>query len=250
MSEKVTGTQSIDRALDLLTRIVSAPTPMTLTELVGATGLAKGTTSRILSALERADMISRSPLGGFEPGTVLNNFAISGGAYNALVVAATPAMEELARLTHETINLAVASPSGLNTIAQVDGSYILGSHNWLDDFVPLHASASGKVLMAFGAGEPALNLVALTPHTITTREALERELALTRERGFGATRNELEIGLAAVAVPVRAHHGRVVAALSVTGPAARITRDEEPKLARAIVQVLGHLHTPTHEGAA
>lgn len=250
MTEKVTGTQSIDRALDLLSRIVAAPGPVTLTELVAATTLSKGTASRILSALERGEMISRSPLGGFEPGTVLNNFAISGGAYNALVVAATPAMEELARTTHETVNLAVASPSGLNTIAQVDGTYILGSHDWLGDYVPLHASASGKVLIAYGAAEPALKLTGLTQKTITSREALERELAVTRERGYGTTRNELEIGLAAVAVPVRAPHGRVVAALSVTGPAERITPKDEQVLARAMIQALGRLHSPTHEGAA
>ena len=214
MTEKITGTQSIDRALDLLTRIVTAPAPVTLTELVAETGLAKGTTSRILSALERAHMISRSPVGGFEPGTVLNNFAISGGAYNALVEAVTPAMEELARVTDETVNLGVASPSGLNSIAQVDGSYILGMRSWIGEYVPLHCTASGKVLLAYGAGDPALNLVALTPHTITTREALERELALTRERGYSVIRNELEIGLAAVAVPpVRAN----VTVLPATG---------------------------------
>ena len=161
MSEKITGTQSIDRALDLLTRIVTARGPVTLTELVADTGLAKGTTSRILSALERAHMIARSPIGGFEPGTLLNNFAVNGGAYNALVEAVTPAMEELARTTHETVNLGVASPSGLNSIAQVDGSYILGMRSWVGEYVPLHCTASGKVLLAYGAGEAALNLVAL-----------------------------------------------------------------------------------------
>lgn len=250
MSEKITGTQSIDRALDLLTRIVTAPGPVTLTELVADTGLAKGTTSRILSALERAHMIARSPIGGFEPGTLLNNFAVNGGAYNALVEAVTPAMEELARTTHETVNLGVASPSGLNSIAQVDGSYILGMRSWVGEYVPLHCTASGKVLLAYGAGEAALNLVALTPNTITTREELDRDLALTRDRGYAVIRNELEIGLAAVAVPVYASHGRVVAALSVTGPAERISRDDEPKLARAMTRALESLHLPTHEGAA
>ena len=61
----VTGTQSIDRACDLLIRVMNSDDPQTLSELVAATGLAKGTTSRILSALERSGLIARRAFGGF-----------------------------------------------------------------------------------------------------------------------------------------------------------------------------------------
>ena len=64
----VTGTQSIDRACDLLIRVINSEDPQTLSELVAATGLAKGTTSRILSALERSGLLARSTVGGFEAG--------------------------------------------------------------------------------------------------------------------------------------------------------------------------------------
>ena len=79
----VTGTQSIDRACDLLVRILDSQEPQTLTELVSATGLAKGTTSRILNALERAGLLGRGQFGGFEAGPILNQFAVKGGAYAA-----------------------------------------------------------------------------------------------------------------------------------------------------------------------
>jgi DNA-binding IclR family transcriptional regulator len=108
MQEKpVTGTQAIDRACDLLIRVINSEDPVTLSELVSTTGLAKGTTSRILSALERSGLLARSVFGGFESGPVLNQFAVRGGAYTALIGSLTPAMERIADITHETVSLAV-----------------------------------------------------------------------------------------------------------------------------------------------
>lgn len=246
----VTGTQSIDRAADLLLRVIDADAPVTLTELVGATGLAKGTTSRILSALERAGLIERSPRGGFEPGPVLNNFAIRGGAYASLIGAVTPAMEQVAEITRETVSLAVATPRGLNSVAQVDGTYLLGSRNWVGQYVPLHASAGGKVLLAFGVASVPAALDRLTESTVTERAALDRDLRAVRDRGYGVIRNELEPGLVSVAVPVRVG-GSVVAAMSVTGPGERITEGDEPHIAHSMTRSLQLISmNTTHEGAA
>lgn len=146
----ITGTQSIDRACDLLIRVINSEDPQTLSELVAATGLAKGTTSRILSALERSGLLARSTVGGFEAGPVLNQFAVRGGAYTALIGSLTPAMERIADITHETVSLAVTGHNGIDNIAQVEGSYLLGSRNWVGESVPSHCSAAGKVLIAFG----------------------------------------------------------------------------------------------------
>lgn len=250
IDKPVTGTQSIDRAADLLLRIIDADAPVTLTELVSATGLAKGTTSRILSALERAGLIERADRGGFRPGSVLNNYAISGGAYAALIETSTPAMERVAEITGETVNLAVPAPRGLNSIAQVTGTYLLGSHDWIGRYVPLHASASGKILLAHGAAPIADVLEAMTEATITDRGELERELRTVRDRGYAVIRNELEPGLVAVAVAVRLG-GPVVAALSVTGPNERMRPEDEASLAATMTNALQTaIQIRTEEGAA
>ncbi|MEI6404766.1 MAG: IclR family transcriptional regulator [Actinomycetes bacterium] len=251
MSDKpVTGTQSIDRACDLLMRIMNADGPITLTELVSQTKLAKGTTSRILSALERSALIGRSPYGGFEPGSELNKFAIRGGAYAAIIEAFTPAMEQIAKATGETVNLGVGSPHGLESIAQVDSSYLLGSHDWVGKMVPLHASASGKVLLANGAYPMPSELTPVTSETITDFEQFEIELRKVRERGYATIRNELERGLVAIAVPVFSHTGKVIAAISITGPAERIIETDEMRTAQLMQIAVKMSHKPEHEGAA
>ncbi len=239
----VTGTQSIDRACDLLIRVIDSEQPQTLTELVSATGLAKGTTSRILNALERAGLLGRSHLGGFIPGPVLNQYAVAGGAYAALVKSVTPAMERIAAKTKETVSLAVIGIEGVDNIAQVEGDYILGSRNWVGESVPRHCSAAGKVLMALAGASAPQELIARTAQTITDPKLLDQELRKVSERGYAVIRNELEPGLVAIAVPVYNDKGKVVAALSVTGPAERIAPEAETRISALMQQELTNRNT-------
>ncbi len=248
--KQVTGTQAIDRACDLLVRVMTAEDPQTLTELVAATGLAKGTTSRILSALERSGLLARSPLGGFEPGPVLNNYAIQGGAYAALIESMNTAMENVAHITHETVNLAVPGRLGVDSIAQVEGSYLLGSRNWVGESVPSHCSAAGKVLLAYGAATLPDLMTSRTSETITDINQLERQLRQVRERGYAVIRNELEPGLVAVSVPVSGPNGKVIAAMSVTAPTDRIKETDEVRIASVMAREVAQSYKPEHEGAA
>jgi IclR family transcriptional regulator, acetate operon repressor len=110
-------------------------------------------------------------------------------------------------------------------IAQVDSTYLIGGTNWVGLSVPLHCAALGKVLLAYDAAElPPGRLVRRTGNTITSREALRADLADVRRRGYAVTNEELEPGLVAVAAPVYRDGSTVVAALSVSGPASRLTR--------------------------
>lgn len=248
--KQVTGTQAIDRAADLLVRILDSTEPLTLSELVSATGLAKGTTSRILSALERSGLIERGSVSGFQVGPVLNQYAISGGAYAALVHSMTPVMDRLAQITRETINLAVSGHSGIDNIAQVEGDYLLGSRNWVGESVPAHCSAAGKVLLAFGACSLPRTLTAATTSTITSYAELEEELRKVRERKYAVIRNELEQGLVAISVPVMGEHGIAIGAISVSGPTERIQVSDEARIAHLITQEINQIKRSQHEGAA
>jgi IclR family acetate operon transcriptional repressor len=219
-----TGTQAVDRAARLLTEVVHSPGSVTFTELAAATGLAKSTTSRLLLALERGGLVRRDGAGRFRPGEVFVRYAWRGGAEAGLVDVAQPFLDQLGAATGETVNLGVGRDGMVEQIAQVDSTYLIGGTNWLGRPVPLHCAALGKVLLAYGAAElPPGRLERRTSRTITSRAELDANLAEARERGYAITDEELEPGLVAVAAPVCRDGGAVVAALSVSAPATRLT---------------------------
>ncbi|MGW2856533.1 IclR family transcriptional regulator, partial [Streptomyces sp. NPDC001215] len=114
--------------------------------------------------------------------------------------------------------------------------------NWVGQLTPVHATSSGKILLAhLPAKERARVLAAsglrkLTPHTLTARTKLEKNLAEARERGYAVTLEELEIGLHAMAAPIRSRDGEVIAAISASGPAYRFTEERIHELAPALVK--------------
>jgi IclR family transcriptional regulator, acetate operon repressor len=234
------GTQAVDRAARLLAEVVHSADPVTFTGLSAATGLAKSTTSRLLLALERNGLVRRDDHGRFLPGEMFVSFAWRGGAEAGLVAVAQPFLDRLGKATGETINLGVASNGMVEQIAQVDSTFLIGGTNWIGMSVPLHCSALGKVLLAFGtvpisgpisgqlSGGP---LERRTDKTITSEAALRADLARVRARGYAVTDEELEPGLIAVATPIRGYDGAVVAALSVSAPTNRMSRDSVPAIA-------------------
>ena len=238
----------MDRAARLLTEVVHSPGSVTFTELAAATGLAKSTTSRLLLALERNGLVRRDEAGRFRPGEMFVRFAWRGGAEAGLTEVAQAYLDRLGRATGETVNLGVGRGDMVEQIAQVDSVYLIGATNWLGRPVPLHCSAIGKVLLACGAATlPPGRLERRTEHTITSRAALETELAAVRQRGYAVVDGELEPGLVAVAAPVFRDGGAVVAALSVSGPGTRLTPARVADVAvacmaqaNALSAVLGH----------
>jgi DNA-binding IclR family transcriptional regulator len=227
-----TGTQAVDRAARLVTEVVHAPDSVTFTELAAATGLAKSTTSRLLDALERGGLVRRDDDGRFRPGDVFVRYAWRGGAEAGLVEVARPFLARLGAETGETVNLGVARDGLVEQIAQVDSKYLIGGTNWVGRPVPLHCAALGKVLLAYGAAPlPPGRLEARASRTLTSRAALEENLRQVRRCGYAVTDEELEPGLVAVAAPVFRDGAVVVAALSVSAPASRLTPARIPAVA-------------------
>jgi DNA-binding IclR family transcriptional regulator len=222
-----TGTQSIERAAQLLVHVVESAEAPTVGELALATGLPKSTTSRLVGALERQGLVQRdADRGSLRAGPVLLRFARREQAGPDLVELAGPTLDRLAVASGETVNLGVSTPSVVEQLDQRDSRHFLGSTNWVGRRVPHHASALGKVFLAFGAAAlPSGPLARLAPRTTVDPKALARELDLVRARGYATAVDELEPGLWAVAAPVRDATGFVVAALSVSGPTVRL-RDE------------------------
>jgi DNA-binding IclR family transcriptional regulator len=217
------GTQAVDRAAHLLRRVVQADRPVSFTALVGDTGLSRSTTSRLLAAMEANHLVERDATGAYSSGALFALYAARHDRWADVARLAEPVLRRVGEQTCETVNLGIPRGDTVVQIAQVDSTYVLGARDWLHVTVPAHCSALGKVLYAFAAlPMPHGPLPQPTPHSLPTAEALDEEAADIRRRGYALTREELEIGLNAAAVPVRGSDGAVIAALGVSGPSARL----------------------------
>jgi DNA-binding IclR family transcriptional regulator len=252
------GTQALDRAVQLASMVVQADEPVSFADLQEATGLAKSTTSRLLAALERGDLLERDDNGGYVAGSLFWLYAARHDPWEQLVQLARPAMERVGSDTQETVHLSVIRGDQVVQVAQVDSQYLLGTRDWTQVDVPAHTSALGKVFLAWGALDPSgLHLARLTPQTLTTAAALRRDGATARRRGYAVTVDELEEGLTGIAVPVRGSGGDVVAALGISGPTSRLDGRVD-ELGRNLItraaEVAAVLHGPntqlTKEGVA
>jgi len=229
----------VERAAQLLVCLVEGDRALTIGELAAATGLHQATTSRLVGALERHGIVARDgKRGRVRPGSVLLRLALSDFSHRRLVELAAPLLEELGNETHETVNLSTPMRDGVNHLAQVDSDYLVGTTSWVGRAVPLHCSSTGKIFLAFGSAElPKGALDRLTKHTITDRQDLSKDLELVRRRGFAIAVDELELGLSAVAAPVRDRSGSVVAALSVSGPSMRLETGRLQSCGRLLCEV-------------
>jgi DNA-binding IclR family transcriptional regulator len=252
------GTQSIDRAAQLLVQVVENPEPTSVGSLAETTGLPKSTTSRLVRALERQGLVQRDGArGSLSPGPVLLRFAQRGGELD-LSALAHDTLRQLAEETGETINLAVPRPLGVEQIAQEDSRHFVGGTNWVGRRVPYHCSANGKALLAFGAALlPDQDLERLTPHTIVDRGELDKGLETVRARGYATAADELEPGLSAVAAPVFGSEKEAVAALSISGPTIRMPSARLEELGALLVHhaaelsaLLDHDHHEAKRGVA
>jgi len=225
--KRATGTQAVDRAADLLVEVLKSEKPVTFSYLTNKSGLAKGTASRLISALERNGLLQRNKKGEIETGITINQFASRISSINRLVSKLQPLMRQIGNETGETISLAISGNDAVENIAQIDAKYLLSSRNWIGQKVPFHASAAGKVLLAFqNIDISKIKLDKLTNSTIVSKADLESEISKVRNNNYAVIIDELEMGLVAISVPVKNETGEVIAALSVSGPSARLNQQK------------------------
>ena len=229
------GTQAVDRAASLIDLVVRADDPPSLSALSDETGLARSTTSRLLAALERTDLIERHPTGGYVAGPLFALHAATRDLWPQVARLARPILESLGESTGETVHLGIARGASVVHIGQVDSTYLLSVRDWNRVDVPAHCSALGKVLYAHDVLPlPPGRLERRTDRTVTTREALYAEMATIRDTGYAVTQDELETGLSAIAAPVRGKDG-VLCAIGVSGPTARL-QDRVGPIGRLLVK--------------
>ncbi len=227
------GAQSVSRAVGLLKLFSDAQPAWSLIDFVQATDLNKTTVYRLLSALENEGLIARAGDGCYRLGPEM--IALGGCAMrtNDLRSVARPLLEQAAEATGEAATLEVlvgdlaTGRAKMLVLDEVVSSYLVGMSQDVGARLPLHATSTGKLLLAFQPEEAVATfaqtpLKRLTPQTLIEADALFEALEIIRRDGYATTVGELEIGFNAVAAPVLDHAGAVVAAMSVGGPSARL----------------------------
>ncbi len=222
-----TTVQSVDRAISVL-EILAHAGEAGVTDIAVELGVHKSTAFRLVAALEQRGLVEQHiDRGKYRLGVGILRLAGATTARLDLVQESRALCRALAVETGETVNLTVLSDGAALYVDQVAGSSALQSHNWVGQRIPLHATSNGKVLLSGMTDADAVRVVGRHPrtyteHTISGSAELVRQLAAVRATGCAIAVDELEVGLTAVAAPVRNVHGEVVASVSVSGPTFRL----------------------------
>jgi len=224
--EAPSSVQSVERAVTIL-EILARTGEAGVTEMAAEIGVHKSTAFRLVSTLEQRGLVEQSEdRGKYRLGVGVLRLAGATTARLDVVQEARPICRKLSADTGETVNIAVLSDRSAFYLDQFAGASALQPHNWVGQHIPLHATSNGKVLLSGLPDDEVAGLLsslpAYTDRTITSRKRLRAELEEVRRTGFATAVDELEVGLAAIAAPVRNAHGDVIASLSLSGPTFRL----------------------------
>lgn len=229
------GTQAIDRALEVLSSFVVEP-EQGITELARRSELSPSTVHRIVRALVGAGYLEqnveteRYHLG--HAAVVLGQSAGESLGFER----ALPVLERLGGETGESVNMGVRDGNDVVVVLRVESVQPLRFDQPPGSRISLHCSSMGKSLLAFGkGGYSGLKLRPVTAFTITTKAALERDLDFAREHGFATDSEESIEGVSCVAAPILNAEGIAVAAIAVQAPTVRMPPERRDVLAKRVM---------------
>jgi IclR family KDG regulon transcriptional repressor len=212
-------------------------------ELAGRIDLSKSTVHRLLVSLAALQLVEQDPETGryrlglrmYELGTL-----VSGNI--DLHEAATPCLTELRNKTGETVQVAVLDGREAIYVERLDSLQTLRIFTRAGHRLAANCTANGKTLLAHLPEDEFERLLdgwvleGRTPHSITDPDALRKDLATIRRRGYAENINEGEMGVSSVSAPIRDRTGRVAAAVSVVGPATRLNRTSLRAFAALVIE--------------
>lgn len=236
------GVQSITRALAILDTLAEWDDGLTLTELAKSVGLPPSSAHRILTTLQNHRFVRFEPatmswLVGVQAFVVGNTFARS----RDIVSIAVPHMRRLMTKTGETVNLFTLDGDEVICMAQIQSQQMVRAISRPGGGVEMHRSAAGKVILSHMPQSEVITIAEkkglprYTEHTITTPEALLTELGKVKQRGFSIDNEEFSLGLRCIAAPIFDETGAVHAAVSLAGPASRITESRTDALGKLVL---------------
>lgn len=204
--------RAVQRAFDLLALIGTRPDGATLSELARGSALPVSTTARLIASLEHTGFVERDAEGRYRSGARLLQVGLSALRGSSLYELSEPFLRTLSEASGETANLAIpVDEHHAIYLRQVISPKSIHHATWVGRSLPLDCTAVGGALL--GRAEPA---------------------------GYVAMRDTLERDVTAVAAPVRDAGGRIVGALSITGPSFRISDDDLARFGRLVAEAARH----------
>jgi DNA-binding IclR family transcriptional regulator len=234
------ATDAATRVVTVLDLLADSHDGLGIRELARRLGVHPSTTSRLLATLAADGVVERDPATQrYRIGARIVGLAAAMVDRLPVVSQARPQLENLSAVTAETANLAIRDGLHVVYVDQVTPAQTVVMASWVGRRSPVHASSSGKVLVAFGDDELrkavlARRLERLTDRTVVAPAKLRQLWVQAKRQGYAASSGELEDGLVTIAAPVVVD-GSAVAAISVSGPAYRLPHRDTPRLAHHVM---------------
>lgn len=242
-SREVNLTQSVLKALDVLECLASAEQPLSAQEVAQRCSLSRPTAYRHLITLLTRDYVTNCEDDRYyQIGPKVLELSKSFLDRLDLLELAKTSMRELSRTSQETIHLTVLDGTEILYVAKVDGPQSVRMYSAIGTRNPLYCTAMGKAILAFLPPEKRTalldqtTLAPRTANTITDRTALDQHLELVRSQGFAIDDVEFEEGIRCLGAPIFNHTGRVTAAISISGPAYRLSNSRLQELSGQVVE--------------
>ncbi|MCG8516122.1 MAG: IclR family transcriptional regulator [Halanaerobiales bacterium] len=239
--------KSLDRALNVLEKIVQADRALGVTELSNSLGMHKSSVYRLLATLAYRGYVKQDKNSGYRVGIRLLELSNLVLGKLELRREIKPLLEELMEKSNETIHLGIIDNGEAVYIDKVEPSQTIRMYSSVGKRIPLYCTGIGKVLLAFTA--PAemekviarIELKAFTPSTITDQLKFKAHLVEIREKGYALDNVEHEEGVRCVAGPIFDHQGNLTAAFSISGPVMRMTEERLPETIELVKEYTGKM---------
>ena len=234
--------RSVERAIQILKTFSADEPELGVGEIGRRVRLPKSTVFRLLYTLETCGFVGQdSETNLYHLGVELIPLANSVFVYSNLCQIARPHLRKLVRTLEETASLSVLLDKAVINLEQVEFSgRLIVRAGGAGNRIPFHATSVGKAIAAYLPKDQLDALLesthlALTSATITDEEDIQRELTRVRGQNYATGFEEVEVGLHAIAAPIYNHVGDVIASISVSGPAYRLTRGRIQEIAPQVI---------------
>jgi DNA-binding IclR family transcriptional regulator len=245
MTESPQGAQSALRAIRLLKLFTVEQSQLRLAEVASRAGLNKTTAHRLLQALLSESMLEKdAESGAYRLGPAVIALGVQALSSDNLRLKARPLLRSLAAETGETATLEIPVEDTMLILDEISGGHRVAAGGNVGTRWAMHATSTGKAIIAFsenGMTRLGQRLVPLTARTITDPDILENQLGDIRRRGFAETVDELEDGFTGVGTVVRNSSGEILAAMSICGPTQRMTQGRRASLGATLCAAAGQL---------
>lgn len=235
--------QVLDRALAALEVLAGRSNECGLAELCATLKLHKSTVHRLMMVLEQHRLVEKNPdTGRYRLGLKLFEFGSKAMGAVDLRGHAKPFMDKLQRELGETVFFCLLDDGQVFYLEKIESQQSVRTACTVGSRAPAYCTAVGKAMLAELSDTEVSEVVRrwglkpVTPNTITSATALKAELKAIRARGYAIDNEEKEPGLRCVSAAVRGESGKLLAALSVSGPAFRVTKERVPEIGKAVVQ--------------